>query len=75
MAVTVSGLRQGTYAAHLHSRCDGRQGFHIIVLNDLRVSSSGRGWIEVPRSYFGRGLCVIVYANASATMVLAARPI
>jgi hypothetical protein len=45
------------------------------VLNDLRVSSSGRGSIEVPRSYFGRGLCVIVYANASATMVLAARPI
>jgi hypothetical protein len=45
------------------------------VLPSLRVAGNGRGSIEIPRSYFGRGLCVIVYANPSLSMVLATRAI
>lgn len=75
IAVAFSGLRPGTYTAHLHSRCDGRQSFHIIVLHDLRVANGGSGSIEIPRSYFGRGLCVIVYTNTSLSAVLATRQI
>jgi len=75
VAVAFSGLRPGTYAAHLHSRCSGNQSFHITVLQSLRVAIGGRGSIEVPRSYFGRGLCVIVYSNTSLSRVLATRAI
>jgi hypothetical protein len=35
----------------------------------------GSGSIEIPRSYFGRGLCVIVYANTSLSRALATRAI
>jgi len=74
-AVAFSGLLPGTYAAHLHSRCSGGQSFHITVLQSLRVANGGNASIEVPRSYFGRGLCVIVYSNTSLTKVLATRAI
>ena len=65
-----SGLPAGTYVTHLHSACNGSQTFHITVLQSLAVGGGGSGSIEVPSSYFGRGLCVIVYANASLTSVL-----
>jgi hypothetical protein len=74
-AIAFSGLQTGSYAVHLHSRCNGSQSFHITVLPSLRVASSGTGSIEIPRSYFGRGLCVIVYANASLSKVLTTRAI
>jgi len=65
----------GTYAAHLHSQCDGRQSFHIIVLQSLRVAGGERGSFEIPRSRFDRGLCVILYSNTSLSRVLASRAI
>jgi len=74
-AVAFVGLRPGTYEVHLHSRCDGNQSFHILVLPSLRVAMSGSGSIEVPRGYFGRGLCVIVYANTTLSRVLTMRAI
>jgi hypothetical protein len=74
-AVAFSGLRPGTYPAHLHSRCHAGQGFHITVLQNLRVANSGVGFLEIPRSYFGRGLCVIIYSNPSLSAALATRPI
>ena len=74
-AVAFSGLRPGSYPAHLHSRCRAGQGFHITVLQTLRVANGGGGFIEIPRSYFGRGLCVIIYSNTSLSAVLATRPI
>jgi hypothetical protein len=73
--VSFSGLPGGTYPVHIHSRCSGNQAFHIITIESLRVSSGGGGSIEVPRGYFGRGLCVIVYANPSLSAVLTTRPI
>ena len=73
MPVYFTGLPRGTYATHLHSACSGRQSFHILVLESLAVGTRGAGAIQVPSSYFGRGLCVIVYANASLTRVLTTR--
>jgi hypothetical protein len=69
------GLRAGTYPVHLHSRCSGSQGFHITVLQSLRANAGGRGSINVQRSYFGRGLCLIVYSSTSLTAVLTTRNI
>lgn len=60
---------------HLHSRCNGNQAFHITALQSLRIANGGSGTIEIPRSYFGRGLCVIVYSNAALSMVLTTREI
>jgi len=73
--VSFSGLPGGTYPVHVHSRCSGNQAFHIITIASLRVGSGGGGSIEVPRGYFGRGLCLIVYANPSLSTVLTTRPI
>ena len=75
VAVVFSGLPAGTYPVHLHSRCAGSQGFHIIALASLHVVSSGSGSISVSRSYFGRGLCLIVYASRSLTALVTTRPI
>jgi hypothetical protein len=75
MAVTFSGLRSGIYPVHVHSRCDGTQMFHIITLASLRVGSMGSGTIGVPSGYFGRGLCLIVYANPNLSAVLTTRRI
>lgn len=75
MAVVFSGLPSATYPVHVHSRCSGNQAFHIVVVESLRVTSGGSGSIEVPRGYFGRGLCLIVYANQSLSTVLTTRPI
>jgi hypothetical protein len=60
---------------HLHSICNGGQAFHITVLPNLGVRAGGAGAISVPSSYFGRGLCVIVYANVNLTRVLTTRRI
>lgn len=73
--VNFSDLKAGTYPVHIHSRCDGRQSFHITVVQSLRVGAGGSGSIGVPSSYFGRGLCLIVYATPSLYAVLTTRPI
>lgn len=75
MDVAFSGLPVGTFPTHLHSRCDGRQAFHITVLDSLVVADGGSGAVSVPTDYFGRGLCVVVYTNTSLTRVLAYRTI
>lgn len=75
MDVAFSGLPGGTFPTHLHSRCDGRQSFHITILGNLAVAADGDGAISVPTDYFGRGLCVIVYTDTSLTRVLAYRSI
>ena len=64
------GLPAGDYVTHLHSACSGSQAFHITVLDTLEIAAAGTGSVAVPSSYFGRGLCVIVYANASLSRVL-----
>jgi hypothetical protein len=74
-AVVFYGLRAGTYPLHLHSRCNGSQGFHITVMPSLRVAAGGRGSIDVRTSYFGRGLCLIVYSSTSLSAVLTTRMI
>lgn len=75
MPVFFSALPAGTFTTHLHSICNGSQNFHVTVLDNLVVGASGSGSIEVPSGYFGRGLCVIVYANAALTRVLTTRSI
>ena len=75
MPVFFSGLPAGTYATHLHSACNGSQNFHVTVLDSVVVGASGSGSIAVPSGYFGRGLCVIVYANPALTRVLTTRAI
>ena len=73
--VSFSRLPAGAYPVHVHSRCSGSQAFHIITVGSLRIMAGGTGAIGVPRGYFGRGLCLIVYANLSLTAVLTTRPI
>lgn len=73
VAVFFTGLRAGVYPTHLHSRCSGSQQFHILVLPSVVVGAAGTGMIAVPRGYFGRGLCVIVYASRAVTSVVATR--
>jgi Cu-Zn family superoxide dismutase len=73
--VTFTGLHMGTFPVHLHSRCNGSQSFHITVLDNLVVNSSGSGTVAVPAGDFGRGLCLIVYSDASLRTVAATRAI
>ena len=75
IAVFFSGLRSGTYPVHVHSRCSGSPSFHIVVVQSLRVGSIGSGAIQVASSYFGRGLCLIVYSSPSISAVLTTRAI
>jgi hypothetical protein len=75
VAVAFSGLHGGTYPVHLHSRCSGSQSFHLTVLETLQITSAGTGSIYVPSSYFGRGLCLIVYTSRSLSAVLTTRQI
>jgi hypothetical protein len=74
MPVTFTGLPDGSYVTHLHSTCSGAQNFHVTVLQTLVVHGRS-GTIEVSSGYFGRGLCVIVYASPSLTSVLTTRRI
>jgi hypothetical protein len=72
--VAFYGLPAGTYPVHLHSVCSGAQNFHVTVVQSLSVSG-GSGSIQVPSSYFGRGLCVIVYSSNALSRVLTTRSI
>ena len=71
--VGFTGLPAGSYPVHLHSRCSGAQAFHITVIGTLHVSAAGSGSVSVPRSYFGRGLCLIVYSGPALSAVLTTR--
>ena len=71
--VGFTGLPAGSYPVHLHSRCSGAQSFHITVIGILQVAAAGSGSVSVPRSYFGRGLCLIVYSGPSLSAVLTTR--
>ena len=73
--VTFTGMQAGSYPTHLHSRCSGSASFHITVLQTLVVGAGGEGTIQVPSSYFDRGLCVIVYSGSSLTKVVATRAV
>jgi len=73
--VAFFGQPAGTYPVHLHSACNGTQKFHLTVLQGLSVGGDGSGSIEVPSSYFGRGMCVIVYTNTALSRVLTTREI
>jgi hypothetical protein len=75
LEVFFSGLRSGTYPVHVHSRCNGSRSFHIVVVQSLRIGSNESGAIPVASSYFGRGLCLIVYSSSSLSAVLTTRPI
>jgi len=75
LPVAFFGQPAGTYPVHLHSACNGTQKFHLTVLQGLSVGGDGSGSVEVPSSYFGRGLCVIVYTNTALSRVLTTREI
>lgn len=73
--VAFFGLPAGTYPVHLHSRCSGAQNFHVAVVQSLSIEGDGSGSIQLPASYFGRGLCVIVYSSNALSRVLTTRSI
>jgi hypothetical protein len=75
LPVSFYALPTGMYPVHLHSVCSGAQNFHVTVVQSLSVGSGGSGSIQVPSSYFGRGLCVIVYTSNALSRVLATRRI
>jgi superoxide dismutase, Cu-Zn family len=73
--VTFTELHMGTFPVHLHSACNGSQSFHIAVLGNLMVNSSGTGTIAVAAGDFGRGWCLIVYSDPSLQAAAAMRAI
>jgi len=75
LPVAFSHLPPGTYQVHLHAICSGSQGYHLAYLPDLVVGSAHTGQVLVPTSDFGRGWCVIVYADAARSIVLVTQPI
>jgi hypothetical protein len=75
LTVAFQGLPPGTYPVHLHSICNGRQGFHLAYLPNLYVSAMSTGRISVPAMDFGHGWCVVVYANRALTAVAGYRTI
>lgn len=70
LPVGFSHISPGTYIVHLHAICSGSQGYHLAYLPDLVVGSAHTGQILVPTVDFGRGWCVIVYADAARSIVL-----
>ena len=75
LPVAFSHLPPGTYTVHLHAICNGRQAFHLAYLPDLLVGPNHTGQVLVPTADFGRGHCVIVYADAVRNIVLVTQPI
>jgi hypothetical protein len=73
--VGFSHLPPGTYKVHLHAICSGSQGYHLAYLPDLVVGAAHSGQVLVPIADFGRGWCVIVYANTALNVVLATQRI
>lgn len=73
--VAFAGLPAGLYPTHLHAVCSGKRAFHLTVLPSLRIGADGVGRIQVPTSYFGRGLCLIVYSSPALARVLTTRRI
>jgi hypothetical protein len=75
LPVSFSHVPPGTYQVHLHVICSGRQGYHLAYLPDLVVGAAHSGQVLVPIADFGRGWCVIVYADAALNVVLATQRI
>jgi hypothetical protein len=73
--VFFSHLPPGTYQVHLHAICNGSQGYHLAYLPDLVVGPTHSGQLTVPTADFGRGWCVIVYADSVRNIVLVTQPI
>lgn len=71
LPVGFSHLPPGTYQVHLHAICSGLQGYHLAYLPNLVVGAGHSGHVLVPIADFGRGWCVIVYADAALNVVLA----
>lgn len=69
--VGFSHLPPGTYRVHLHAICSGSQAYHLAYLPDLVVGATHSGQVLVPIADFGRGWCVIVYADGPLNIVLA----
>ena len=70
LPVAFSHVPPGAYQVHLHSICSGSQAYHLAYLPNLVVGASHSGQVQVPVSDFGRGWCVIVYADAARSIVL-----
>ena len=63
-------LPPGTYQVHLHAICNGRQAYYLAYLPDLVVGAAHTGKVLVATPDFGRGWCVIVYADPALNVVL-----
>jgi hypothetical protein len=75
LPVGFSHLPPGTYEVHLHAICGGSQRYHLAYLPGLVVGAAHTGQVLVPTADFGRGWCVIVYADAVRNIVLVTQPI
>ena len=72
LTVTLGPLAPGTYTVHLHTICNGAPAFHITTLGFVR---GGQPMLTLPAADFGKGWCLVVYSDPSATRVVAYRPI
>lgn len=67
VAVTLGGLPAGSHPVHLHSICNGGQGYHLATLGAL---GGGTSTLDLPSDDFGRGWCLVVYTDGSLSRVL-----
>jgi hypothetical protein len=72
MTVSLGALAPGTYTVHLHTICNGGTAFHITTLGFVNASEPV---LTLPAGDFGKGWCLVLYTDPSATKVVTYRPI
>src|SRR5205814_4523644 len=72
MTVSLGALGAGTYTVHLHTICNGGTAFHITTIGFV---SGSQPVLTLPAADFGKGWCLVVYTDPSATKVVAYRPL
>jgi len=72
MSVGLGPLAPGTYTVHLHTICNGGPAFHITTIGFVQAS---RPALTLTSGDLGRGWCLVVYTDPSATRVVTYRPI
>ncbi|HEX6348214.1 MAG TPA: hypothetical protein VF160_02350 [Candidatus Dormibacteraeota bacterium] len=75
LTATLGPLAPGTYTVHLHTICNGGPAFHITTIGFVRVGPDGGAAVTLPAGDFGKGWCLVVYTDPSATRVVTYRPV
>ena len=75
LTAALGPLAAGTYTVHLHTICNGGPAFHITTIGFVTVGPDGGATVTLPGGDFGKGWCLVVYTDPSATRVVTYRPV